>query len=225
MKISDADIKLYRSWQADWNKFARDELNIRLDRKQRKALRDIQENRRISIRSGHAVGKDYLAAVASLCFLYLNYPSKVISTAPTGRQVLSIEMAEIAKLHKNAIFKLPGEVLASKIKIENEPDWFLEGFKASDKATEAWAGYHSPNMMIVATEASGLEQDTFNAIEGLLTGNSKLLLIFNPNRTSGEAYQSTRSPLYKKIKLSCLNSPNVRAKKTLIPGQVDYDWG
>jgi hypothetical protein len=100
----------------------------------------------------------------------------------------------------------------------------MEGFKAADKATEDWTGFHSPNLMLVATEASGIEQETWNAIEGLLTGNSRLVIIFNPNRTTGEAYQSTRSPRYKKFSLNCLNAPNVLAKKILIPGQVDYGW-
>ena len=83
---------------------------------------------------------------------------------------------------------------------------------------------HSPNLMVVATEASGLAQETFDAIEGLLTGNSKLLLIFNPNQATGESYRSTRDKNYKKFCLNCLNAINVRAKKMLIPGQVDYEW-
>ncbi|GAH38677.1 unnamed protein product, partial [marine sediment metagenome] len=32
------------------------------------------------------------------------------------------------------------------------------------------------------------------------------------------------SPLYKKFKLNCLDAVNVRAKKILIPGQVDWEW-
>jgi hypothetical protein len=78
--------------------------------------------------------------------------------------------------------------------------------------------------MVVITEASGIEQETFDAIEGIITGNSRLVLIFNPNRTSGEAYRSTKSPLYQKFEMDCLNAVNVRAKKILIPGQVDYEW-
>ncbi|MDD5343438.1 MAG: hypothetical protein PHW12_03345 [Smithella sp.] len=137
-------------------------------------------------------------------------------------------MSEIGKIHRAAKIPLGGDVLTNKIQFYQNKDllsdWFLMAFKAGDKDHEAWTGFHSPNIMVVVTEASGIEQETFDAIEGLLTGNSKLLLIFNPVRTTGEAYQSTRSPQYKKFKLSCLNAPNVRAKKVLIPGQVDYTW-
>ena len=194
-----------------------------MDRRQRRILEAIQVSRRVSVRSGHAVGKDYVAAVASLCFLYLNGPSKVINTAPTDRQVINVMMSEIGRIYKNAKVNLGGDLWTHKITFK-EPDWFLLGFKTKDKKPEDWTGFHSPNLMVVITEASGIDQATFDAIEGILTGNSRLVLIFNPNRTMGEAYQSTRSPQYEKFKLNCLNAVNVRAKKILIPGQVDYEW-
>lgn len=220
----EKDFEIYESWQDNWNKFAREALGVRLDYKQREILTAIQNSRRVSVCSGNARGKDYVAAVASLCFLYLNVPSKVIETAPTGRQVTSIMMPEITKIHGDANIRLGGELQTNRIKFEDEPDWFLLGFKAGDKKTEDWSGFHSQNLMVVITEASGIEKETFEAIEGILTGNSKLVIIFNPNRNSGEAYQSTKSPLYKKFKLNSLNAPNVRAKRILIPGQVDYAW-
>ncbi len=225
MTPTDQDILLIESFQNDWNKFARDVLGVRLDREQRKILRDIQENYRVSVRSGNSRGKDFIAAVASLCFLYLHCPSKVISTAPTGRQVHSIMMPEIANVYNNALIPLGGEVLNTKIKFDDNPQWYLEGFKAADKNKEAWQGYHSPNIMVVVTEASGVPDESFDAMEGLLTAeNHKLLLIFNPIRTTGTAFNSTRSPLYVKHKLSSLNTVNVRAKTEMLPGQVGYNW-
>ncbi len=224
MRIEDRDRALFQHYQQDWNAFVREILGVRLDRQQRRIISALQHGRRVSVRSGHARGKDFTAAVASLCFLYLHYPSKVINTAPTQRQVTSIMMTEIGRLHKNALVPLGGRVTATRIKFDGEPNWFLEGFKAGDKAVESWTGYHSPNILVVVTEASGLAEETFEAIEGLLTGDSRLLLIFNPLRTSGEAYKSVTSPLYSKFKLSSLNAVNVRAQKTLVPGQVDYTW-
>ncbi len=223
VEINEDSVILMKKLQSDWNKFARDVLGVRLDRRQRRILETIQVSRRTSVRSGHAAGKDYVAAVASLCFLYLNIPSKVINTAPTDRQVINIMMSEIARIYRNAKVNLGGELWTHKITFK-DPAWFLLGFKTKDKKPEDWTGFHSPNLMVVITEASGIDQVTFDAIEGILTGNSRLVLIFNPNRTTGEAYQSTKSPLYTKFKMNCLNAVNVRAKKILIPGQVDYEW-
>ncbi len=223
--ITNDDILLLQAYSKDWNKFAKEILGVRLDRKQRLMLETIHNNKRTTVRSGNSRGKDYVAAVASLCFLFLNYPSKVINTAPTGRQVISIMMSEIRNIHNNSKIPLGGIVLSDKIRFEDDPNWFLEGFKAADKDLESWTGFHSQNLMVVVTEASGIEDITFEAIERILPGgNSKLLLVFNPNRLSGEAYKSVRDPQYSKIKLNCLDAPNVRAKKILIPGQVDWDW-
>jgi len=224
LRLSPNEIDILSSYEGDWNKFAREGLGVRLDRKQRRILESMQIHRRTSVRSGHAAGKDYVAAVGSLCFLYLNIPSKVINTAPTDRQVINIMMSEIGRIYRNSKINLGGDLWTHRITFSEDSDWFLLGFKTKDKKPEDWTGFHSPNLMVVVTEASGIDEVTFDAIEGILTGNSRLVLIFNPNRTTGEAYQSTRSPLYKKFKLNCLNAVNVRAKKILIPGQVDWGW-
>ena len=216
--------EILHACQSDWNKFARDILNIRLDHDQQEILYAVQTNRRVSVRSGNARGKDFVAAAASLCFLYLNNPSKVINIAPTDRQAKKIMMTEIRKIHKNARFPLGGEIFENQIKFPHRPEWYLLAFKAVDYKDEVWTGFHSPHLMAVVTEASGIEQQTFNNIESILTGDSKLLIVFNPNQTTGEAYNSAKSPLYQKFKLSCLDAPNVTARKTIIPGQVDYDW-
>lgn len=224
MTLTVQELDLVHEYEADWNKYAAEVLAVNLDQQEQELLYLVEHNRRVSGRSGHARGKDYVAAVASTCFLYLNYPSKVIMTAPTGRQVEAIMMAEIKKIHKNAIYPLGGRLLSDGIKFEDDPDWFLMGFKAADKTTEAWTGFHSPNIMVVVTEATGILDVTFDAIEGILTGNSKLFIVYNPNQLSGEAYRSSKSPLYKTMKLSCLDAPNVIAKETVIPGQVDWLW-
>jgi len=228
---NEEERKLYRmlwaSYVADWNRYARNVLNVKLDNDQQEILHAIQTKHKITVRSGNARGKDFVAAVASICFLNLKIPSKVINTAPTQRQVLSIMMSEIRRIYAGLdpakrLF-VYGDIISNQIKMQ-DPDWFLLAFKAQDKAIESWTGFHSPNLMVVVTEASGIDEATFNAIESILTGNSKLLIVFNPNRMVGEAWKSVKDPSYTKFKLNCLNAPNVIAKKTLIPGQVDYVW-
>jgi hypothetical protein len=212
-------------YQNHWNEFAYDVLGVRLDSKQQEVLDAIQKNKRVSVQSGVARGKDYLSAVSSLCFLFTYIPSKVICTAPTERQVRAIMMAEIGRIFNNCKnSKLFGKLTKDGIFFDLDETWYLMGFKSSEYEPERWSGFHSPNLMVVVTEATGINQLTFDTIEGILQGNSRLVLIFNPNRPSGEAYKSSMSPLYKRFKLSSLDSPNVIAKKIVIPGQVDYEW-
>jgi len=222
-KITKNDLELISSYRKDWNKYTLDVLNVRLDNKQQEVLYTIQTNKRTAIRSGHKRGKDYTAATASLCFFYLTPPCKVIQTAPSGRQVEAIMMAEIAKIHANANVPLGGRVLTNMIKFDNQKyaDWYLLGFKADHYQPEAWTGYNSPNNMIVMTEASGIDDAIFDAIEGM---DAKIVIVYNPRYTIGRAYESSKSKYWKSMKLSSLDSPNVVAKKELIPGQVTYDW-
>lgn len=227
-------------WRNDWNLFAREALDVNLDPDQQAILRSVQYNRRTTVRSGNARGKDFVTAVACVCFLILYDQCKVICTAPTGRQVTAIMMAEIKSLYARAmnIWPLGGRLLNDMIKFEDNDTKYLIAFKAGDKATENWSGFHSPNIMVAVTEASGIDDITFNAIEGVLQGNSRFLIVFNPNNLTGEAYRSTRSPQYEKFRLNCMNAPNVTNKLKMlkgeiteqeyndlhIPGQVDFEW-
>jgi hypothetical protein len=232
MKINDQHISLYISWQADWNKFARDVFKVRLDREQQDILSSVQFNPMTAVASGTARGKDFVAACSALCFLYLTPKfnskgelvgnTKVAMTAPTGRQVSNIMTPEIRRLLRNAKF-LPGRLVADDVRTDYE-EWFLTGFKADDNATEAWSGFHAVNTMFVVTEATGLSEKTFDAIEGNLQGNSRLLIVFNPNVTIGYAARAMKSPRFTKFRLNSLNAENVVTKENRIPGQVDYEW-
>jgi len=222
---------LYLAWRNDWNKFAKDALHAELDKEQKAVLHAVQHNKMIAVASGTARGKDYVAAVASLCFLYLTpvfregrlvENTKVALTAPTGRQVSNIMYPELVRLFNRAGF-LPGRLVGNDIRTENA-EWFLTGFKADDHNHEAWSGFHAVNTMFVVTEASGIAEGTFAAIEGNLQAKSKILIVFNPNNQIGYAAKAMSSPRWVSFRLDDLTAPNVVEKRMIYPGQVDYDW-
>jgi len=222
--VSSEMREIWRRSHADWCYFAEKILNVNLDSDQQRIVRAVQHEPRVSVRSGNARGKDFIAAVVSNCWLHLYRPSKVVSTAPTGRQVESIMMTEIARIRKGARVPLGGRPLVNGIKFDDEPDRFLIAFKAADTEDETWTGFHSPNLMVVVTEASGVNDRTFDNIEKILPGNSRLLIVFNAIRASGEAFRSIKDPRYTSFRLNCLDAPNVKARRILIPGQVDWEW-
>lgn len=233
-------IDLMKSWRADWNKFVREALGVNLDPEQQEILSSVQHNRRTSVASGTARGKDFVAACAAVSFLYLTprwrknengeielvENTKVALTAPTDRQVKNIMMPEISRLFNKAKARgvlLPGRLNAYDIRTEND-EWFLTGFKADEHNHEAWSGFHAVHTMFVITEATGIGDDTFGAIEGNLQGDSRILLVFNPNTPIGYAARSQRGDRWVKYSLNSLTAPNVQQKKIIIPGQVDYEW-
>lgn len=228
--------KLFAAWRKDWNKFIKEALGVNLDEEQQEIVTAVQHNKLVSVRSGTARGKDFVAACIAVCFLYLTPKwnkkgelienTKVALTAPTDRQVKNIMMPEISRLYNRAKkrgYQLPGKLNAYDIRTDND-EWFLTGFKADEHNHEAWSGFHAVNTMFIVTEATGILDDTFGAIEGNLQGNSRLLLVFNPNTTVGYAAKSQKAKRWKKFCLNSLTAPNVKQKKITIPGQVDYEW-
>ncbi|WP_114752320.1 hypothetical protein [Pleomorphovibrio marinus] len=225
-----------KEWRKDWCLFAREALGAILDDEQAEILRSVQNNPRTTVASGTSRGKDFIAAVASVCFFYLTprwdkegnliANTKVANTAPTGRQVINIMVPEIRKLIRKARqrgIELPGRFSGNDIRTDWE-EWFLTGFKADDNTHEAWSGFHAVNTMFVVTEATGIPEGTFEAIEGNLQGNSRLLIVFNPNILTGYAARSQKKERWSRFSLSSLNATNVVEKKIVIPGQVDYEW-
>lgn len=229
-------VALLNSWRADWNRFVRDALGVTLDREQQEILSSVQFNPRTSVASGTARGKDFVAACAAVSFLYLTprwntrrelvENTKVALTAPTDRQVKNIMIPEVSRLYSRAKQRgivLPGRLNAYDIRTDNE-EWFLTGFKADEHNHEAWSGFHAVHTMFVITEASGIGDDTFSAIEGNLQGDSRILLVFNPNTPVGYAARSQRGDRWARFRLNSLTAPNVLEKRLIIPGQVDYEW-
>ena len=164
--------KLFAEWRNDWNKFISEALGVTLDEEQQAIVTAVQHKKLVSVRSGTARGKDFVAACIAVCFLYLTPKwkknpngkmelvenTKVALTAPTDRQVKNIMMPEISRLFNRAKrrgFTLPGRLNAYDIRTDNE-EWFLTGFKADENNHEAWSGFHAVNTMFVVTEATGL---------------------------------------------------------------------
>lgn len=230
--LGDKEINTYLSWKQDWCLFAHDVLKANLDKDQKKILWAIQKNPRVAVSAGTARGKDFVGAVAAICFLYLTPEfdengvlvgnTKVALTGPTSRQVNNIMYPEVCRLFNNAKV-LPGRLVGTDIRTDFK-EWFLTGFKADDTNQEAWSGFHAVNTMFLCTEATGMSEMTFSAIEGNLQGNSRMVCIFNPNTSIGYAARAMTSPRWKSFRLDDLNAPNVVEKKVIIPGQVDYEW-
>jgi hypothetical protein len=241
MKSGKADIQrlaktFFAKCRGDWNYFIKEVFGVQLDAEQRAIVSAVQHGKFVSVRSGTARGKDFVAACCAVCWLYLKprwnangelvENAKVAMTAPTDRQVLNIMIPEVKRLFQRAKrrgFQLPGRTTTHDIRMSSE-EWFLTGFKADDNNHEAWSGFHAVHTFFVVTEASGISDDTFEAIEGNLQSDACILIVFNPNITVGYAAKSQKSDRWQRFCLNSLTAPNVVEKRSVIPGQVDYEW-
>lgn len=180
---------------------------------------------KISVKSGHSMGKDFISGVLSLWFLYSFPQSVVITTAPTDRQVKHIVWGEISKYWNLSKFKLDGELESRGIQIAN--DWYAIGFttKETNQTIGKFQGFKGRNVLVVVTEAQAVEDNIYEQIEGIMTSdNSKLYLAGNPLRTDGYFIRSFSDPTFKTFTFSCYDSPNYIAGKEIIPGMVGRKW-
>ena len=168
MDLSDKAALYMQAWRDDWCKFCSDVLKARLDKEQQDIIHSVQYNRMTAVASGTARGKDFCAACAAMCFMYLTprwvngrlvKNTKIAMTAPSGRQVKDIMIPEVSRLFRNAGF-LPGRLLSSGIRTNYE-EWFLTGFKSSDDNMEAWSGFHAVSMMHTGAAVASIRYASF----------------------------------------------------------------
>ena len=183
----------------------------------------------VSVVAANSSGKDWAAARAVLWWLHTRPHAKAVVTGPTARQVKEILWHELGVALAAANGRLPGKLTADKYVIDD--DRFAIAFCSNSQHN--LQGFHSPNLLVVVTEAQGVKQPYFEALKRL--NPKKTLLLGNPLSHEGELYESfhSKSALYHRIAISALDSPNFRRKRFHIPGLVNpedverrrRDWG
>lgn len=189
--------------------FAKEVCSYNPDEWQRNVLMDIAGYTKVSVRSGHGVGKTSVEAIVLLWFLScFRYP-KVIATAPTRQQLNDILWSEVEKWRSKS--PLLQELLTwtkTYVYMKGyEKRWFAVAKTALEP--ENMQGFHEENMLIIVDEASGVEDDIMEAILATLSGkNNKLLMCANPTRTTGTFYDSHNRDrgMYKCHRVSSLDS-------------------
>lgn len=196
--------------------FVREVLGAEPDAEQSQVLRWIAAGeRRISVRSGHGVGKTTVLAWAIVWFALTRFPQKTVCTAPTSSQLFDALAAETKAWFKKlppVLFEL-FEIQTEQIKLRSAPEESFIAFRTSKAETpEAMAGVHSENVLLIADEASGVPQQVFEASIGSMSSpRATMLLAGNPVRSSGLFYD-THTKLradWKTLAISCLHHPRV----------------
>ncbi len=177
-----------------------------------------QGSGRISVRSGHGIGKSSTLAMLILWFLFCFKDAQIPCTAPTSDQIHDILWKEVAKW-----LKLMPEAIQAKyewsngyVRITEAPEtWFARAKTARKETPEALAGVHGDYVMYIVDEASGVPEEIFNTAEGALTGENILIILFsNPTRLIGYFYDSHHKDResWQNLNFSSKDSPIVKPK-------------
>ncbi len=170
--------------------FVREVLGVEPDEWQVEFLNAVARGeRKISIRSGHGVGKSTGGSWAMLWYLLTRYPVKVVVTAPTSSQLYDALFAELKRWVKElppAVQELL-DVKQERIELKaSATEAFISARTSRAEQPEALQGVHSDNVMLVADEASGVPEQVFEAAAGSMSGHNAVTILFgNPVRSSG----------------------------------------
>ncbi len=175
------------------------------------------DKRRVSVVGCNSSGKDWAAARAIIWWIETRPQAKVIVSGPTLRQVKEIVWDELRAAHAACGHRLAGVVRAGEYRAG--PDRVALCLTSNNQHN--LQGFHSPELLVVITEAQGVKQAYFEALKRL--NPKKMLLLGNPLALTGEFYDSHhgKSPLYERVEISAYDSPNVQqGRLDALPGLV-----
>ena len=205
---SDLIVELYN----DPVMFVETVLGVTPQKWQAEALRAVARNDRVSIASGHGVGKTAFQSWLVLWWLMTHYPCKIAVTANTAHQLSDVLWTEIDKWAR----KLPEtwkdllDFKSDKISLKGSSDSFAVARTSRRENPEALQGFHSENMLFLCEEASGIPDVVFQVGEGAMsTAGAKTVMCGNPTRSEGFFYDSHHGQRSKwhAMTVSCEDAP------------------
>ena len=185
--------------------------------KQTEILRAVARSRRVSVVGCNGSGKDWAAARAVLWWMHSRSPAKAIVTGPTTRQVGDIVWNEIRTAFGQAAERLGGRMFRTA-RYELDEQRFALGFATNSPYN--LQGFHSPNLLVVITEAHAVREADINAIRRL--NPSRLLMTGNPFVAAGVFYDShhSRREMYRTVQIGAFETPNLKEHRVVIPGMI-----
>ncbi|AMV42270.1 DEAD/DEAH box helicase family protein [Paraburkholderia caribensis] len=216
MSETNPFVEFREKYYADPVLFVQEVLGAEPDEWQRTFLNALARGeRKISVRSGHGVGKSTATSWAAIWHFYMRFPQKTIVTAPTSAQLYDALFSEM----KSWIKKMPdvlrgmAEIKSDRIEFIPAPEESFISLRTSrQEQPEALAGVHSENVLLIADEASGVPEAVFEAASGSMSGHSAAtILLGNPTRSSGYFYDTHHmlASEWFTLKVSCVDSPRV----------------
>lgn len=198
--------------------------------KQLEIVEALRDHRRVAVVGCNGSGKDWMSGRIMLWWQSVNYPAITIVVGPTHRQVSDIVWKEARSAFEEARFPVGGKFMKTARWELNDRHYAL-GISTDNNMN--LQGFHSPNLLVIITEAHNVAQDHIEAVKRL--NPTRMLLTGNAFASAGEFYEAFHSggELYKTVEISAYDTPNVKTGEDLIPGVINLqqieerrrEWG
>jgi hypothetical protein len=167
-------------WQRDPVGWAERRARVELWSKQREILEAVRDHPRVAIRSCHSAGKSFTMGLLT-CWWLDSFPvgeARVISTAPTSKQVDAVLWNEINGHHQR--LGLRGHT--------NKREWYFGRFlaglgrKPPDHVEAAFQGLHALHLLVLLDEAYGIPKHLWDEASSLASNqNARTVAVGNPD--------------------------------------------
>lgn len=219
--MTPEEVAVGQAMVADPLPFFEHVLGATLTPDQLRVVESVRDNRRTAAPAGHGVGKSFVASGLALWYLVTRPGSKVVTTAPTWRQVEEVLWRELAASISRARIPIGGTL--TNTQLELGPNWFALGLSTDDPTR--FQGIHAPHVMIVLDEATGIAPEIWDAAEAIAVGpHDRFLAIGNPTDPTSRFKQVCDSGLWNVVEISCENHPNVLEGRMVVPGAPTREW-
>jgi hypothetical protein len=195
---------------------------------QHRISRSVSRRRsRTAVPSCNASGKTFLAARLAMAFYDAYTPgapcaecdptgtlggcrgSKIITTSSKAEHLKDNLWGEIRLFYPEVVKRVgfDGQLPPKDMFIHHKPNHFIIG--QNTETAEGFQGYHAAHKLIIGDEATSVSEEVSQGITSLLSsGDSRLLLIFNPTTDDTYAAAQTRSEGTETIKITAFDTPS-----------------
>lgn len=151
-----------------------------------------EKKRRFAVSSGHGIGKGAVTAWIIIWFMSTRANGRGVVTANTFTQLNGKTWAELALWHKRVINKEWFTWTATRFFQKDHPEtWFVDAIANNANNSEAFAGLHARDVLVIFDEASGIDKAIYEVTEGAMTTEGALwVTLGNPTRNTGSFRES-----------------------------------
>ena len=220
--LTDKTVKTLANWKRDPVLGVRQLFNIEPTDQQKELIRAAwHPQARVGVSSCQGAGKSSALVWLTYLFLLTQEDCRVLITSPSYQQLSRVFASEALKWHASMLphFQDFFVIQKDKIYIKNRMHIFAALVTASADNEESLQGGHAKSYVVLADEASGIDEKVFDLLLGTLsTGQGgRFILSSNPLRSSGRFAEIFTRPEMGKEKggkwdrlyFSAYESPNI----------------
>ena len=217
------DSSAFTRYRDDPAGFLTDVLHAEVWSAQVEICESVRDHRLTLVMGANGTGKDFTAGGLALWWTYARN-GLAIPSGPTDRQTTEIVMRREVRRHFTKARRLPGELYERALRVPGNPTVGILAFTATNP--DAFTGHHSPGgVLVILTEAQGVEPEIYESALALLTGEQdRMVVLCNPLRPSGKAYDVSQTKHWHIIKIPAHQHPNVVEGREVIRGAVTREF-